>query len=72
MVPDNYNELTVNLQDATGQAMRLIFRACNEGAAFRYEFPGNATKEFHLTGENTEFSIATGTYGYEEHGTEGK
>jgi alpha-glucosidase len=72
IVPDNYNELTVNLRRADGHAMRLIFRAYNEGAAFRYVFPGNADEKFHFTGEATEFCFPSNTYGYEEHGTEGK
>ena len=72
IVPDNYNELSVNLRSAMGQTMRLIFRAYDEGAAFRYAFPGNATNVFRLTGEDSEFSFPTNTYGYEEHGTEGE
>jgi hypothetical protein len=72
VVPDNYNEMTVSLRRADGHAMRLIFRAYNEGAAFRYVFPGNAGEEFHFTGEDSEFCFPAGTYGYEEHGTEGE
>lgn len=72
MVPDHYNELTVDLRNALGQSMRMIFRAYDEGAAFRYAFPGNASNEFRFTGEHTEFCFPANTYGYEEHGTEGE
>jgi alpha-glucosidase len=72
VVPDNYNELTVDLLNASGQPMRLTFQAYNEGAAFRYSFPEAATNELRFTGEQTEFCFPAGTLGYEEHGTEGE
>ncbi|HZI33484.1 MAG TPA: glycoside hydrolase family 97 catalytic domain-containing protein, partial [Candidatus Binatia bacterium] len=55
-----------------GQPMRLIFRAYDEGAAFRYAFPVNPANEFHFTGEHTEFCFPPSPYAYEEHGTEGE
>ncbi|HEX9045856.1 MAG TPA: glycoside hydrolase family 97 catalytic domain-containing protein, partial [Verrucomicrobiae bacterium] len=72
MVPNNYSELQADLQNQSGQRMRLTFRAYNEGAAFRYSFPGSITNEFHFLGEHSEFHFPTGTFGYEEHGTEGE
>jgi hypothetical protein len=72
IVPDNFNELNVDLRNRSGQGMRLTFRAYNEGAAFCYSFPGNATNEFHFTGEHSEFSFPPATFGYEEHSTEGE
>ena len=72
IVPDDYNELNVDLQNHSGQRMRVTFRAYNEGAAFRYSFPGDATNELFFTGEQTEFCFPTNTLGYEEHGTEGE
>ncbi len=72
IVPDNYRELNVDLQNKSGQRMRLTFRAYNEGAAFRYSFPAPVTTEFHFDGEQTEFHFPEGTFGYEEHGTEGR
>lgn len=71
-VPNNYNELDVDLQNPLGQMMRITFRAYDEGAAFRYSFPGQATNNFHFIGERTEFRFPEGTLGYEEHGTEGE
>ena len=72
LVPDNYNELTVDLRNTAGQAMRLVFRAYNEGAALRYVFPGATTNELHFAGERTEFHLPPNTFGYEEHATEGE
>lgn len=67
IVPDNYRELDVDLKQTSGRRMHLTFRAYDEGAAFRYSFPDSAA----FTGEQTEFRLPAGTYGYEEHGTEG-
>ena len=67
---DNYRELNVDLRHASGRLLRLTFRAYNEGAALRYTFPKQDTKEFVFTGERTEFRFPEGTYGYEAHGTE--
>jgi alpha-glucosidase len=72
VVPDNYRELRVDLKHASGRLLRLVFRAYNEGAALRYEFPAQATKQFRFAGELTEFRLPPGTFGYEEHGTEGE
>lgn len=71
IVPDNYEELQVDLKHRSGRLLRLIFRAYDEGAAFRYSFPDQQTKEFTFNGEQTEFRFPADTYGYEEHGTEG-
>lgn len=72
IVPDNYHELDVDLQNKSGQLMRMTFRAYDEGAAFRYTFPAPTRTEFHFDGERTEFRLPQGTFGYEEHGTEGR
>lgn len=72
IVPDNYHELDVNLRNKSGQLMRVTFRAYDGGTAFRYSFPASAKTEFHFDGERTEFRLPQGTYGYEEHGTEGR
>lgn len=72
LVPDDYQELKVDLQNPAGQRLRVIFRAYNEGAAFRYVLPLQTTAEFHFTGERTEFHFPENTFGYEEHGTEGE
>ena len=73
IIPDNYGELVVDLMAKSGQAMRLTFRAYNEGAAFRYSFPAHAgSSNLVFTVERTEFRFAPDTFGYEEHSTEGE
>jgi len=72
IVPDNYREMDVDLKYKSGQLLRVVFRAYNEGAAFRYSFPAAGTAELHLSGERTEFRFPKGTFGFEEHGTEGE
>ncbi len=60
-VPDRYNELTVSLREkrAPGRRMDLVFRAYDEGVAFRYVLPKQeALGEFTLSSENTGFYFA--------------
>lgn len=72
IVPDNYRELSVDLKHASGRLVQLTFRAYNEGAAFRYTIPRQEMQTFVFPGEQTEFRLPEGTWGYEEHGTEGE
>ena len=61
IVPDKYNQLTVSLRErrAPGRGMDLIFRAYNEGVAFRYFLPKQpAIDKFALASENTGFHFA--------------
>lgn len=71
-IPDNYRELNVDLVRATGQRLRLTFRAYNEGAAFRYSFPPSTGSPIQLNGERSEFRFSEDTFSYEEYGTEGE
>jgi alpha-glucosidase len=60
-VPDRYNEMTVSLRErkAPGRAVELVFRAFDEGLAFRYVLPAqDALKDFVLASENTGFYFA--------------
>jgi alpha-glucosidase len=72
IVPDHYRELDVDLRHASGSQLRITFRAYDEGAALRYTFPDQPTREFKFAGERTEFRFPADTFGYEEHGTEGE
>ncbi len=57
-VPDNYNELTVDLVDnqSPPRRLRLSFRAYDEGAAFCYTIPEQESiKQATITREATEF-----------------
>src|ERR1017187_6365409 len=57
-VPDHYNQLTVSLRERHAPSRRLdvIFRAYNEGVAFRYFLPKQEGLDpFVLSAENTGF-----------------
>jgi len=66
-VPDHYNQLTVSLQERAAPHRRLdiIFRAFNEGIAFRYSLPKQSGLEkFVLSSENTGFYFARPAFAY--------
>jgi alpha-glucosidase len=55
---DNYRELTVSLEESAGarRRLQLVFRAYDDGAAFRYRIPAQAAlKEFEIVDERSEF-----------------
>ncbi|HPC64724.1 MAG TPA: glycoside hydrolase family 97 catalytic domain-containing protein [Anaerohalosphaeraceae bacterium] len=72
IIPDQYQELIVDMKHASGKLLQIIFRTYNEGAAFRYSLPQQETQTFVFPDEQTEFRFPAGTWGYEEHGTEGE
>ena len=60
-VPDHYNQLRISLREkhAPGRQVDVIFRAYNEGVAFRYFLPQqSAMEKFTLMAENTGFYFA--------------
>jgi alpha-glucosidase len=60
-VPDNHRQLEVTAEEATAlkRQFRVVFRAFNDGVAFRYELPAQANLgEFAIQEELTEFSFA--------------
>lgn len=60
-VRDNFNEMTVGLQEAAepGRSMSIVFRAYNDGAAFRYVLPeGPGLTSFEIVSEETRFRFA--------------
>jgi alpha-glucosidase len=60
-VPDHYNQLRVSLREehSPGRQVDVIFRAYNEGVAFRYYLPQqSAMEKFTLMAENTGFYFA--------------
>jgi len=70
-VPDHYNEMTVSLREkkALGRRVDLVFRAYDEGVAFRYVLPKqDAFGEFTLAAENTGFYFAGATASETERG----
>jgi alpha-glucosidase len=59
---DHYNELAVSLEEgqSTGRKVELIFRAYDDGAAFRYVLPAQAgIKTVELAAERSEFQFPT-------------
>jgi len=66
-VRDHYNQLRISLREkqAPGRRVDLIFRAYNEGAAFRYLLPKqDALEKFTLMSENTGFYFARDAAAY--------
>ncbi len=66
-IRDLYNQLTVSLRKRhfPNQRMDLIFRAYNEGVAFRYVLPKQeALEKFTLSSENTGFSFPLGAFAH--------
>jgi alpha-glucosidase len=66
-IRDHYNELTVSLRErrAPGRQLALVFRAYNEGAAFRYVLPRqDALAKFTLSAENTGFYFPREVFAY--------
>ncbi|KAF2519146.1 glycoside hydrolase family 97 protein [Flavobacterium salilacus subsp. salilacus] len=59
VIQNKYNQLTVMLrQESTGRLLNVIFRAFDEGVAFRYEFPKqDKMNYFVIAAENTEFNL---------------
>ena len=59
-VRNHYNEMKVRLQEKNGQRRMLdvVFRAFDDGVAFRYEFPEQpGLKEFVIMDEVTQFAL---------------
>ncbi|HWK05045.1 MAG TPA: glycoside hydrolase family 97 catalytic domain-containing protein [Puia sp.] len=64
LIRDHYNGVTLSFvkADRPKYTMQLICRAYDEGVAFRYYFPENPTGVYyHITAENTEFTLPPDT-----------
>ena len=64
-IPDNFRELALRFERLT-----VIFRAYEEGVAFRYRLEGKGA--FSFPAERSEFRFPPGAMAWEEHGTEGE
>ena len=67
VVPDHYNQLSISLQerDLPHRRLDVIFRAFNEGIAFRYFLPRQqGLEKFTLSAENTGFYFARQAFAY--------
>jgi alpha-glucosidase len=61
IVPDQYNALVLNLENAGASALRSFgveFRACNDGIAFRYLLPTEEKGEAMVSAELTAYIFA--------------
>jgi alpha-glucosidase len=67
-MPDIYNQLIIRLHRKNGHELLIEFRAYDEGIAVRYK----AQEPMQDLVERTEFHFPAGSFGYEEHGTEGE
>ena len=57
-ITNHYNELAVSLVQANGRKIKIIFKAYDEGVAFRYEFPKQKDLNyFIISDEKTEFNL---------------
>ena len=80
-IRNNFNELTIKFQKGDKEApkldggydknksyyMNIVVRAYNEGVAVRYHFPEPSNGLFlHITGEQTQFAMPSGTLAYFE------
>jgi alpha-glucosidase len=66
-VRNRYNECTMDLirDNDRNNALQVIVRVYNEGAAFCYSFPENlSTSVIHIKDEKTEFTFDEGTIAY--------
>jgi len=58
MIADKHNEMLVRLVHKSGIKMHIVFRAFNDGIAFRYLFPEQTVKELTITDEATAYCFA--------------
>ena len=57
-IREHYNELTLNLKNAEGNKMNLIFKAFDDGVGFRYEVPAQeGLDEITVNDELSEFQM---------------
>ncbi len=56
---NNANELTLNFHNAGNSKLQIIFRAYNDGVAFRYRFPETSNTTFYVTEDKTTFQLPT-------------
>ena len=55
-----FNELLICFQNREGEEINLVFRAYNDGVAFKYQFPGSKSRETRILRELTGFNLGSG------------
>ena len=68
-VRNNYNEIIIQTSEISGlkRQMNVIFRAYNDGIAFRYFFPEQAIKNFNIISELSEFNFSEDAPSWAQH-----
>ncbi|MEA3462048.1 MAG: glycoside hydrolase family 97 catalytic domain-containing protein, partial [Bacteroidota bacterium] len=61
-ISSSYNESTISFLNNEQKEIALVFRAYNNGIAFRYHFTGDAEEELKITGEETGFDFKDGNF----------
>ncbi len=56
-IRDHYNAMTVAMTDDAGVKLNIEFRVYDDGAAYRYVFPEQATKEIRIKEELSQFAM---------------
>lgn len=57
---NHYKELTLNFENLKGSKLDIVFRAYNDGIAFKYVFPEKDDKEYTVIRELTGFNLPEG------------
>lgn len=57
---NHYNEISLNFENKLGSKLDIIFRAYDDGLAFKYYFPQKDKKEYTVTGELSGFNLPEG------------
>ncbi|MEE9462150.1 MAG: glycoside hydrolase family 97 catalytic domain-containing protein [Bacteroidales bacterium] len=55
-----YSELVIHFQNRGGEKINLVFRAFDDGVAFKYRFPGQKSHETRVLRELSGFNLGTG------------
>ena len=58
---NHYSELTLNFENLKGSKLDVVFRAYNDGIAFKYVFPGKDDREYTVIRELTGFDLPGGS-----------
>ncbi len=56
---NNANELTLNFHNSNNAKLQIIFRAYNDGIAFRYRFPETSSSTFYVSEDKSTFQLPT-------------
>jgi alpha-glucosidase len=54
---NNANELTLNFHNSSNAKIQIIFRAYNDGVAFRYRFPEISNAQYYVVEDKTTFQV---------------